>query len=91
MVEWDLLVTPLDGRMILDEQEGYDGEWVGCACGMGRLMRVAIGLSFFIGPDVAPNNIFFSLFKRVCMLNFKFQICKNMNLFDMISFDLKAH
>jgi len=50
-----------------------------------------LGCPFSLGL-MWPLIIFvFSLFKRVCKLSFKFQICKNMNLFDMISFDLKAH
>ena len=58
--------------------------WAG-SCGL------PLGPSFFIGPNVARNNIFSSMFKRVCKLNFKFQICKKLNLFDMINFELKAH
>ena len=58
--------------------------WAG-SCGL------PLGCPFSLGPMRPLIIFFFSLFKLVCMLNFKFQIYKNMNLFDMISFDLKDH
>ena len=72
----DLLGTPLDGRRAKGIPMG--NEWA---------VRVV-----WAGSCGLPLTIFVSsLFERVCKLSFKFQICKNMNLFDMINFDLKAH
>ena len=77
---------------MVDEQKGYRWGMSGLCMWYG-LAHVGCHWArpFSLGP-MWPITIFVSsLFKRVCKLSFRFQICKKLNLFDMINFELKAH